>query len=275
MTHTPNSKSDGKTTVSPEGRLYAKFSDLSRLVSIATDEAGICTVLMRDEANRNAFSERFVEELRECLDGAADDLSVKAVILRGLPDVFAAGATREMLGRLARGEIPPTDIVLTKSLLDVPVPTIAALEGHATGGGLALGFAADIIVCAKESRYGASFMNMGFTPGMGITSLLEHALSPAVAHEMLFTGEFRKGSELGSRGGINHVLPRASVLSKAYDIASQIAEKPRRSLELLKRTLSVTRRKKFEESRTVESLMHAITFSQSDIVERIERDYVE
>jgi polyketide biosynthesis enoyl-CoA hydratase PksI len=246
-----------------------------RIVSVTVDENGIATVLMQDVANQNAFSERFVEELKDCLDHAADDLTVKVVVLKGLPDVFAAGATRDMLVRFAKGEIPPTDIVLTKSFLDIPVPTIAAMEGHATGGGLALGFAADIILCAKESRYGASFMNMGFTPGMGITALLEHALSPAVAHELLYTGEFRKGSALGDRGSINHVLPKASVVSKAYDIAGQIADKPRRSLELLKRTLSIGRRKQFEESRTLEALMHTITFSQSDLIGRIERDYVE
>jgi polyketide biosynthesis enoyl-CoA hydratase PksI len=255
--------------------MRSRLFESSRAVRLSADDSGVCTVLMQDEENRNAFSERFVEQLRECLDGAAEDESVKVVVLQGLPSVFAAGASRELLARLAKGEIPPTDIVLTKSLLDVPVPTIAAMEGHATGGGLALGFAADIIICAKESRYGASFMNMGFTPGMGITGLLEHALSPAVAHELLYTGEFRKGSDLANRGGINHVLPKAKVVSKAFDIASQISEKPRRSLELLKRTLSIGRRQKFEESRTVEALMHAITFSQSDIIGRIERDYVE
>ena len=249
--------------------------DTSRLVRLSMDPSGICTVLMHDEGNRNAFSERFVEELRECLDCVGQDANVRVVIVQGLPDVFAAGASREMLGRLARGEIPPTDIVLTRSLLNVPVPTIAAMEGHATGGGLALGFAADIILCAKESRYGASFMNMGFTPGMGVTGLLEHALSPAVAHELLYTGEFRRGSELGARGTINHVVPKAELLDKAWDIAGRIAEKPRRSLELLKRTLSVSRRQKFEENRTVEALMHEITFSQGDIAERIEREYVD
>lgn len=253
------------------------MSDLrhpDRLVRLSSAE-GVCTVEMADRVNRNAFSETFVEQLRECLEAAAEEPTIKAVVLVGLQDVFAAGASREMLGRLARGEVPPTDIVLTKSLLDIPVPTIAAMEGHATGGGLALGFAADIIVLARESRYGASFMNLGFTPGMGITRLLEHALSPAVAHELLYTGAYRRGSELAEKGGINHVLPKAEVCSKAYDIAAQIAEKPRRSLELLKRTLSVSRRRAFEESRTVESLMHTITFSQSDIVERIENEYVE
>jgi polyketide biosynthesis enoyl-CoA hydratase PksI len=255
--------------------MKTSLQEPSRIVRLSTDSSGICTVALQDHENRNAFSERFVDELKECLDAAAEDDALKVVVITGLPDVFAAGASRELLQRLARGEIPPTDIVLTKALLDIPVPTITAMEGHATGGGLALGFAADIILCAKESRYGASFMNMGFTPGMGITRLLEHALSPAVAHELLYTGEFRKGSDLGDRGTINHILPRAKVCPKAYDIASQIAEKPRRSLELLKRTLSVRRRQYFEESRTVEALMHAITFSQSDIVDRIENEYVE
>jgi polyketide biosynthesis enoyl-CoA hydratase PksI len=252
-----------------------KLDGAGRLVRLTTSADGIATVEMADRANRNAFSECFVEELKQSLDASADDPRTKVVVLVGLDDVFAAGATREMLGRLARGEVAPTDIVLTKSLLDIPVPTISAMEGHATGGGLALGFAADIIVLSKESRYGASFMNMGFTPGMGITRLLEHALSAAVAHELLYTGEFRRGSELADKGGINHVLPKIRVRAKAFDIAAQIAEKPRRSLELLKRSLSIGRRKAFEESQTIESLMHAITFSQRDIAERIENEYVE
>ncbi|HMA94635.1 MAG TPA: polyketide synthase [Polyangiaceae bacterium] len=251
------------------------LGDPKRVVRIDLSGEGICTIEMADRENRNAFSERFVEELRECLDAAAELPTVKAVVLVGLEDVFAAGASRELLGRLARGEVPPTDIVLTKSMLDIPVPTIAAMEGHATGGGLALGFAADIILLSRESRYGASFMNMGFTPGMGITALLEHALSRAVAHELLYTGEFRRGSALAEKGGINHVLPKAQVRAKAFDIAAQIAEKPRPALELLKRTLSVVRRQAFEQSRTVEALMHTITFSQSDIVQRIENEYVE
>jgi polyketide biosynthesis enoyl-CoA hydratase PksI len=247
----------------------------SRLVRLAIDESAIATVQMADEEQRNAFSERFVDELKECLDALAADARAKVAVLVGLSDVFAAGATRELLVRLARGEVAPTDIVLTKALLDVPVPTIAAMEGHATGGGLALGFAADIIILAKESRYGASFMNMGFTPGMGITRLLEHTLSRAVAHELLYTGEYRRGSDLAERGGINYVLPKTRVRSKAFDLATQIADKPRRSLELLKRSLSIGRRQAFEESRTVESLMHTITFSQSDIIAKIENEYVE
>jgi polyketide biosynthesis enoyl-CoA hydratase PksI len=189
--------------------------------------------------------------------------------------VFAAGAPRDLLARLARGEALPTDIALSKAMLDVPVPTIAAMEGHATGGGLALGLCADIIVLARESRYGASFMNMGFTPGMGMTRLLEHVLSPAIAQELLYTGEFRKGSEFVGATGINYILPRGQVCAKAFDVAARIAEKPRGSLELLKRTLSVRRRQAFEESRTIEAMMHSISFMQDEVRDRIEGEYVE
>ena len=253
----------------------AVISDPNRKVSLRTSDTGLWEVVMADHSGRNAFSEEFVSELEEVLGCITDDRTVKVVVVRGLPDVFAAGAPRELLTRLARGEVVPTDILLSKAMLDIPVPTIAAMEGHATGGGLALGLCADIVLLARESRYGASFMNMGFTPGMGMTRLLEHVLSPAMAQELLYTGEFRKGASFIGASGINYILPKSQVCAKARDVAEQIAEKPRCSLELLKRTLSVRRRQAFEESRTLEAMMHTISFTQDEIRERIEGEYVE
>ncbi len=252
-----------------------RLGDHQRRVSLRTQSDGIWEVVMADAATKNAFTEAFVAELEEVLEFVCQDRLVKVVILRGLPEVFAAGAPRELLQRLARGEVVPTDIALSKAMLDVPVPTIAAMEGHATGGGLALGLCADIVVMARESRYGASFMNLGFTPGMGMTRLLEHVLSPAIAQELLYTGEFRKGADFIGAAGVNYILPRSLVCAKAIDVAERIAEKPRCSLELLKRTLSVRRRQAFEESRTLEAMMHNISFMQDEIRDRIEGEYVE
>ena len=230
---------------------------------------------MADVPGRNAFSEPFVTDLELALGTVCNSRSVKVLVLTGLSDVFASGAPKELLARLARGEVVPTDIMLSKAVLDVPVPTIAAMQGHATGGGLALGLCADILLMAKESRYGASFMNMGFTPGMGMTRLLEHVFSPAIAQELLYTGQFRRGAEFIGSAGVNYILPRAEVCAKAFDVASQIAEKPRCSLELLKRTLSMGRRQLFEESRTIEAMMHSISFMQKEVRDRIEGEYVE
>ena len=63
------------------------------------------------------------------------------------------------------------------------------------------------------------------------------------------------------------------MLPKALDVAARMAEKPRRSLELLKRTLSLPRRQAFEASRTLESLMHEVSFAQADAGRLIEENY--
>ena len=245
------------------------------LVRTVFHDDGVAEVAMRDAEGKNAFSEPFVHQFVSAADSLGRNGSVKAIVLTGLAHVFAAGAPRQLLLRLARGEFVPSDIVLSKTILDLPVPTISAMEGHATGGGLALGLCADVVLMARESRYGASFMNMGFTPGMGITRLLEHVLSPAMAHEMLYTGEFRRGSAFEQRSGVNYVLPRAQIRAKAFDLAASIAEKPRVALETLKRTLSLGRRQAFEATRTTEAMMHEITFSQDAAKQRIEDEYVE
>jgi polyketide biosynthesis enoyl-CoA hydratase PksI len=245
-----------------------------RRVHAGWEEPGVWAIRMCDPEGKNALGERMVEELRSALQASADP-AVKVVVLLGLPEVFCSGAPAELLERLAVGTVAPTDITLARAVLDVPVPTVAAMEGHAVGGGLALGCCADIVLAARESRYGASFMNLGFTPGMGMTRLLEHVLSPAVAHELLYTGECRKGADFLCTSGFNAILPREEVRARAFDLAWRIADKPRRALEMLKRVLSVRRRQAFEETHTVEALMHGLCFAQPEVRRRIEEEYVQ
>ena len=236
---------------------------------------GVGVIGMQDSQGKNALSVAFVDALHSALHAAATCPDLRVVVLRGLPDVFCAGASLDMLRSLAKGEITPSDILLPRAMFDIPVPVIAAMEGHAIGGGLALGLCADMVLIARESRYGASFMNMGFTPGMGITRLLGHVMSPALANEILFSGAPKKGAFFEGRSGFNAILPREEVLPRAMELAVRIAEKPRKSLEMLKRAQTAPRRRDFEESRTLESLMHEVSFAQPDVLSRIEESYDE
>lgn len=248
------------------------MDDVAGVVS-AVVEGGVAILSFRDSASRNALDSRTVPLLESTLLDLGRDPQVKVIVLEGLPDVFCSGGSREMLLALAKGEQAPADLLLPKRVLDVPVPVIAAMAGHAIGGGLALGVCADLVLIARESRYGCSFMNFGFTPGMGTTRLLEHVLSPAVAHELLLTGENIRGARFEGRSGFNYILPRAEVVAKARELAQRIAEKPRRSLELLKRTLSLPKRQCFEATYTVESLMHQITMQAPDVARLIEEEF--
>ena len=103
--------------------------------------------------------------------------------------------------------------------------------------------------------------------------LLEHVATPAVAHEMLLSGEPKKGSWLAARGVFNDVLPRAEVMPRALAVARRIADKPRLSLELLRRALTLPRRRAFETTYTMESMMHRLSFAQPDVLALIEEHH--
>ncbi len=246
---------------------------MTDLVSLASIEDGILLVKMCDQKKQNTFHPAFIDELMQCLAKVAEDTSARACILLGLPEVFCAGAHEDLLHDLAEGKASASDILLPKLILDLPIPTIAAMEGHAVGGGLALGICCDMVIMARGSRYGCSFMNMGFTPGMAITRLLQLAVGDYLANEMMYAGEFIKGKHFEGRGNINYVLPRAQVYSKALSIARRIAEKPRFAIESLKRYLSLPRRQAFEETRTIESFMHQLCFSRPETLENIRENY--
>jgi polyketide biosynthesis enoyl-CoA hydratase PksI len=220
---------------------------------------------MQDTVRKNALSLEMVSDLERNLHALGNDGAVKTIVLSGMDEYFSTGANKEVLEQILSGKASPRDLLLPRVLLDVPVPVIAAMAGHAIGGGLALGICADITVIARESRYGAAFMNYGFTPGMGLTRLLEYALGVPAAHEMLLTGQAFRGSHFEGKGAFNYVLPRADVQAKAIDLAAILAEKPRNSLVTLKFALSSQKRELFEQARTTETFMHQLTFFGRDV----------
>jgi polyketide biosynthesis enoyl-CoA hydratase PksI len=195
----------------------------------------------------------------------AQDRECRVAMLTGLPEYFSTGATREALQDIASGKLAPTELILGRRLMSLPMPVIAAAEGHAIGGGLALMMSCDLAVIAEESRYGANFMTMGFTPGMGTTRLLEYAFGPAMAHELLYTADLWRGTRFVNSRGINGVLPRQDVRQHVLLLARAIAEKPSANLQRLKRVLSLPKRQAYEEAITQESLMHEISFASLDI----------
>lgn len=243
----------------------------AELVSVAVDDEGIAVVRMTDEEGLNAISEEMSAALQRVLRETSAREDIKVVVIAGLPGYFSSGASREVLAKLVDKQIAPGDILLPRSILGISVPTIAAMEGHAIGGGLALGICADIVLISRENRYGCTFMNMGFTPGMGTTRLLEHVVGPAIAHEMLFTGQCFKGAELEGRSSFNYILPSVEVLPKAFDLASRIAEKPRFALTTLKENLSQSRKLIYERAFEQETEMHRLTFGQPDIADLIRK----
>ncbi len=247
---------------------------MSKRVITELSDNGIAYLTMNDVENKNVFAEDFIKELIEGLDKIENEYKPKVLILKGLEDVFSAGAEKQNLLDLCDGKVYVKDLIISERLIDAPFPIIAAMEGHAVGGGLIMGACCDIAIAAKESRYGAVFMNLGFTPGMGSTKLLEELVGPFLANEMMFTGKLYRGSQLAKKNtNINYILPKKEVLPKAEEIALQISEKNIKSIYLLKYALSAKKKKLLVDARVHEDFMHRLSFSFPETKEKIEELY--
>ena len=246
---------------------------MSDRIVVRLEDSGIVYLKMNDHQRKNIFSDEFIEELLNGLD-KVEQMNPKVLVLQGLPDVFSGGADKLNLIDLCDGKVHVKDLLISERLVGTSFPIIAAMEGHAIGGGFVMALCCDIILAARESRYGAVFMLLGFTPGMGCTTLLSELVGPFIANEMMFTGKRFKGSELAQKStNINYILPRDQIMPKATDLALQISEKNIDSLYLLKNTLSARKKKLLLEARLQEDLMHQISFSFPETRTAIEEFY--
>ena len=241
----------------------------SGVVNLEEIGLGIVQVTMQDRVNKNTFTEELVSALIESFENIQGNSDNKVVILTGFDSYFASGGTQEGLLAIYEGRIKFTDANIYSLPLSCKIPVIAAMQGHAIGGGFCLGLFADFIILSRESVYTANFMKYGFTPGMGATYILPHKLGLSLAQELLFNARNYRGFELEKRGVPFPVLLRQQVLSYARELAGQIAEKPRLSLITLKDHLVAPLREELPRIIKQEIAMHEKTFPQAEVKERI------
>ena len=203
----------------------------------------------------------FIDALADCVEQINVRENIHCVIVEGNKKYFSAGASRDSL--VCNDTLPQYVRKVPELFLSINVPTIAAMEGHAIGGGLILGLWSDVAIMAEESLYGANFMALGFTPGMGATTVMEDIFGEFFAREMLFTGRLIKGREFQSilNQSSLTIVPKMDVYSRALQIARELAEIPRVSLMLLKETFANRRLKKLREVLDEEEAMHTQLFA--------------
>lgn len=201
----------------------------------------------------------FVARLASVVEELKGDQSVRAVVIEGGTRYFSAGASREALVA-ADPQVAtiPWIAEIPRLVLSLPMPTVAAMSGHAIGGGFLIGLWCDIAVLAEESLYGINAAALGITPVMGSTMILEQALGAALARELLYTGRIVKGLEIKQwYTPLSHaVVPRANVRERALAIAQEIADVPREPVALFKQALSRKRRAALEQALEIENGMY-------------------
>lgn len=240
------------------------------LVSFAD---GVATVRLADAVHRNIFTPELVRRFAEALASAVADPRSKVVLLAGLPEIFSAGGSREsLLADQDRHETLAHDEII-RAPLRCPLPVVAAMRGHAIGGGLMFGLYADIPVLSERSVYTANFLGYGFMPCMGATWLLPHRLGPALGAEVLLGANTFRGRELRERGAPLHVVPHDAVETTAAALAVRIAAAPRRTLECAKASLAATWRAESDRAFKREVAGHLETLSLPTVRQAVATGY--
>ncbi|MFG2043506.1 enoyl-CoA hydratase/isomerase family protein [Dactylosporangium sp. NPDC048998] len=181
-----------------------------------------------DRAGRgNACGSDVMAGLEEWLAGAADP-GVRVLVLTGTGRSFCAGADlTEATGLL--GDPPALRAFLdrgrrlVRQIRAAAVPTIAAVNGAAFGGGLELLLACDIAVAAGSARVGDRHIAAGQVPGWGSSVLLPLAVGPAAARRLLITGETWTAQEAARRGLVSEVVADAELTGHVDTLAGRIA----------------------------------------------------
>jgi len=245
----------------------------AEVIQLQEIDTGVVQVTMQDRANKNTFSKELMSGLVDAFARIRANSSYRAVVVTGYDSYFCSGGTQDSLLMLHEGQGKFTDANLYSLPLECEIPVIAAMQGHGIGGGFVFGLFADCVVLSRESIYTTNFMKYGFTPGFGATYMLPKKLGIGLAEEMLLSARTYRGADLEKRGIPFAVLPRAEVLAYAQQLARDLAEKPRISLVTLKSHLVDGIRKQLPSFIEQELAMHAKTFHQPEVKERIQKAF--
>jgi enoyl-CoA hydratase len=156
---------------------------------------------------------------------------------------------------------------IIQKIADFPVPTIAAINGVALGGGLELALACDIRLAAENARLGLPELSLGAMPGFGGTQRLPRMLSLGIASEMIYTGEAINAEEAYRIGLLNRVVPTGQVLNEAMQLARKIVTKGPLALRAAKRAVSFGLQLPLRDGLTFEAELIGQLYGTKDIKE--------
>lgn len=192
------------------------------------DKQGIAVIGLNRGPAKNAFSRSLVDSLIDTVDVLKHDKNVRVVILRSLvPGIFCAGADLKERATMTQVDterfVNKLRSVLTQ-IEQLPMPTIAALDGAALGGGLEMALACDLRTAANDTKLGLVETRLAIMPGAGGTQRLPRVLNVALAKELIFTARVFNGKEAQEMSVVNHAVEQNENKDAAYLKALQLAE---------------------------------------------------
>jgi len=223
--------------------------------------------------NRNSMDEETLPAFRDVVSEARRSPDLRCLIITGSGDTFCAGADFKS-GLFDQDDRLPHQILLDAygPFLDVgrlEIPVIAAMNGHAVGGGFGLTLMCDIRIADRDSKYGANFARLGLHSGMAVAYVLPMIIGLPLANELLFTGRLITGKEAADIGLANYALSGDAVMEKAWKLAEEISACAPVAVKMIKQAIRRGIRWDPYDAAEIDTLYQSRTFEMADAEEGI------
>jgi enoyl-CoA hydratase/carnithine racemase len=192
-------------------------------VRLETD-GPVAWVVFDNPARRNALTASMMEQVVAIMEKVSVDDSIRVVVLRGAGELaFVSGADISAFGSTTGVERGPRAEAVMAAITELGKPVIAALKGWCLGAGVLLALSADLRVAADDLRIGIPAAGLGVAyPRQGVQRLVSVA-GPAVASEMLLTGQPLDPDDALRTGLVGRVVSAASLFEEAGNMATALA----------------------------------------------------
>jgi len=234
-------------------------------------KGGPVTTIRLENPPLNLVTVELTKSLDRALAGIEDDGAVRCVVVTGAGErAFCAGSDvkefESLEGRVGEGKLLLEKAVYRR-LARLPVPTIAAIQADALGGGLELALCCDLRVADERAKLGLPEVRLGVMPGSGGTQRLPRVVGIARAKELILMGDIISAAEAAEIGLVNRVVPEGRALDEAVAMAETIAARGPIAIREAKRVLDLAGDTTLDEGLAAELDASERIFASSDMQE--------
>ncbi|RKO84507.1 ClpP/crotonase-like domain-containing protein, partial [Blyttiomyces helicus] len=237
----------------------------------------VYTVQFNRPKTLNALTSPMGSEFMRICASLASIPVVRAVVLTGSGRAFSAGGDLKFLWDRTR--TPPDENaeimrgfygMFLGAVRTIPVPTIAAINGHAVGAGLCLALACDLRIAASNAKLGVNFVRLGLHPGMGATHTLPYLLPPQAAARLLLTGDLIDASEAASLGLVLKSVSADDLHAETLALARRIASASPVAVRATLKTLRIASGTGIDAALQREADAQAVCYAMQDMQEGLQ-----
>ncbi len=216
----------------------------------------------------NALNSQVLEDLNELVEQVKADEEIYALVLTGAGEkAFVAGADIGEMSSLTKAEgesFGKKGNDVFRKLETLPIPTIAAVNGFALGGGCELAMSCDIRLCADSAVFGQPEAGLGITPGFGGTQRLARLVGSGMAKQMIYTAKNIKADEALRIGLVNAIYPVEELMAAAEKMATTIAKNAPIAVRACKKAINDGLQVDMDQAIVVEEKLFGSCFETAD-----------